>query len=149
MTLLAGINHAAFLTRDLDRLLDFYTEVFGVEVIFSEAAPAFRHAMLRLGDGAVLHPAELQEDSPHAEGIPEMFRRGHLDHLGLNVSSHDAFMEVRQRLLARGASDGAISDLGPQWCMWFVDPDGMRAEVCWVRDPELRGFHAPTPLALD
>jgi len=78
-----------------------------------------------------------------------MFARGHLDHLGLNAGSHEALLELRRRLMAAGATDGEVSDLGPQWCLWFRDPDGMRAEVCWTRDLTLRGYHAPTPLAVE
>jgi catechol 2,3-dioxygenase-like lactoylglutathione lyase family enzyme len=148
MSLLAGINHAALVTNDLDGLVAFYTEVFGVEVIFQESSPALRHAMLQVGVGAVLHPVELR-DHAHARGIPETFQRGHLDHLGLNVTSRTAFLEARSRLIARGATDGTISDLGPQWSLWFTDPDGMKAELIWIHDPALRGFHGPTPLQLE
>jgi len=77
-----------------------------------------------------------------------MFGRGHLDHLGLSVASRESFLEVRRRLIAAGASDGEVSDLGPKWCLWFRDPDGMHTEVCWTRDPSLRGYHAPVPLDL-
>jgi catechol 2,3-dioxygenase-like lactoylglutathione lyase family enzyme len=142
-TLLSGFNHAALMTRDLDRLIEFYTGVFGAEVIFAEEAP-MRHAMLRIGEHSHLHPVEMR-DNPHAQGTAAMFDRGHVDHLGLNVATQEAFQEVRRRLIARGASDGVVSDLGPQLCMWFDDPDGMRAEVCWIRDRS-QGFHAPEPL---
>jgi catechol 2,3-dioxygenase-like lactoylglutathione lyase family enzyme len=146
MTLLSGIQHAAVMTRDLDRFVAFYTSVFEAEVVFSESVPGLRHAILRIGSGIVLHPAEVPS-SPDGEGRAEMFARGHLDHLGLQAGSREALLELRRRLIAAGASDGAISDLGPQWCLWFRDPDGMRAEVCWTRDPTLRGYHAPAPLA--
>jgi hypothetical protein len=53
---------------------------------------------------------------------------------------------VRARLVARGASDGAVTDLGPKLSFWFTDPDGMHVEVDWVRDPSLQGFHAPVPV---
>ena len=49
-------------------------------------------------------------------------------------------------LVALGASDGAVTDLGPQLSFWFVDPDGMHIAVDWVRDPSLQGFHAPRPV---
>jgi len=148
MSLLAGFNHAALVTNDLDRLVEFYTEVFGVEVIFEEASPELRHAMLKVGEGAVLHPVELRGHA-HATGVPGTFQRGHLDHLGLNVATQGAFLEARRRLIDRAATDGAISDLGPQWSLWFTDPDGMKAELIWIHDPALQGFHAPTPLQLD
>lgn len=145
MTLLQGINHAAIVTANLSRFIDFYASVFEADVIFQEQTPELCHAMLRIGPGTVLHAVEAA-GSAHAAGVAEMFGRGHLDHLGLNVASREALEELRQRLLARGASDGVLGDLGPQLSFWFRDPDGMLAEVCWIRDPELRGFHAPEPL---
>ncbi|HKU38335.1 MAG TPA: VOC family protein [Polyangiales bacterium] len=148
MTLLSGIHHAAVMTKDLDRFVAFYSDVFGAEVVFRESVPGLRHAILRIGSGIVLHPAEVP-GSPDGEGRAEMFARGHLDHLGLNAGSREALLELRLRLMAAGATDGEISDLGPQWCLWFRDPDGMRAEVCWTRDPTLRGYHAPQPLGLE
>ena len=50
MTLLAGVNHVAVLTTDLDRFVDFYTGVFDLDVVFTETTPAFRHAILRTGE---------------------------------------------------------------------------------------------------
>jgi catechol 2,3-dioxygenase-like lactoylglutathione lyase family enzyme len=35
MTLLSGINHAALITHDLDRVVEFYTSVFGAEVVLA------------------------------------------------------------------------------------------------------------------
>jgi catechol 2,3-dioxygenase-like lactoylglutathione lyase family enzyme len=145
MSLLSGINHAAFITKDLRRFIDFYTTMFDAQLIFEEATPELCHAMLRVGD-SVLHPAELPA-SPYAQASSAMFQRGHVDHLGLTVRSRTAFEEVRRRLVEAGASKGAVSDLGPLRSFWFQDPDGMQAEVCWVSDAELRGFHAPAPLA--
>lgn len=75
-----------------------------------------------------------------------MLQRGHLDHLGLDAPSREAFDEICSRLRARGATDGAVFDLGPQIAVWFTDPDGMEIEVCWNLDPSLHGFHAPQPI---
>jgi len=58
MSLLAGVNHVAVLTDDLDRFVAFYTGVFDIEVVFTESAPAFRHAILRAGPTSWIHPAE-------------------------------------------------------------------------------------------
>ena len=54
---------------------------------------------------------------------------------------------VRQRLVARGASDGHVNDYGALVAVGFTDPDGMSTEVCWLRDPALRDLHPPTTLA--
>jgi catechol 2,3-dioxygenase-like lactoylglutathione lyase family enzyme len=145
MTLLSGINHAAVLTDDLERFVAFYTGVFDAEVIFEEDTPAFRHAMLRVGEVGVLH-AVAQPGNPDGRGRPTMLGRGHLDHLGLHVADEASFEEVRDRLRRAGATDGQVYDLGPQVSLWFTDPDGMAGEVCWDCDRTLRGFHEPVPV---
>ena len=145
MTLTNGINHVAVITSDLDRFLAFYGEVFEIPVLFQEATPAFRHAILRSGASSWRHPAA-PADNAHGAGLPDMFQRGHLDHLALTAASREAFDLVRQRLFERGASDGTVEDLGAFHPLWFRDPDGMRGELCLIVDPELQVFHAPQPL---
>ncbi|MGH3615325.1 MAG: VOC family protein [Pseudonocardia sp.] len=147
MQLLTGINHVAIMTEDLDRFIDFYTGVLEASVVFEETNPQFRHAILTVGGGSVLHPVQMA-GNPHARASSAMTDRGHLDHLALDVPSREAFDEVRRRLVAHGVSDGAVTDLGPKLSFWFVDPDGMHIEVDWVADPSLQGFHAPRPVAL-
>jgi len=75
-----------------------------------------------------------------------MFARGHLDHLALHAPSRAAFDTARQRLMACGASNGVVEDLGAFHALWFTDPDGMRGELALIIDPALSTFHAPRPL---
>jgi catechol 2,3-dioxygenase-like lactoylglutathione lyase family enzyme len=145
MTLVSGINHVAILTQDLQRFIRFYADVFGLELIFEEATPAFSHAILRAGTSAWLHPASIAGNQ-HAAALPEMFARGHIDHIALLAPSVEAFSEIRTRLVACGASRGNVEDLGAMHALWFQDPDGMKGEVCLIVEPSLRGFHAPAPL---
>ena len=84
MSLVSGINHVAVLTADLQRFVAFYREVFDMALLFEETKPAFRHAILRSGPSSWLHPAEVF-GSPHGVGLPQMFGRGHLDHIALTA----------------------------------------------------------------
>jgi catechol 2,3-dioxygenase-like lactoylglutathione lyase family enzyme len=145
MSLVSGVNHVAVLTDDLERFVDFYTGAFELEVVFEEATPAFRHAIVRTGPTSWLHPAQVV-DAAHGAGLPQMFDRGHLDHLALTAASPAAFAEARRRLQDRGATDGAVEDLGAFHSVWFTDPDGMHGELIVIVDPELAGIHAPRPL---
>ncbi len=111
MSLISGINHVAILTRDLDRFIEFYTYAFGVEPIFCESTPHFRHAILRAGTGSWLHPVEIPGNA-HGAAVPEMFARGHLDHLALSAATAVDFEQIRRRLIDAGASDGTIEDAG-------------------------------------
>lgn len=140
-----GINHVAVLTSDLDRFVAFYREVFDLPLIFEEEAPGFRHAILRAGETSWLHPAEVK-GNPHGAALPDMFKRGHLDHLALTAASPEAFAQLRTQLVERGASDGKVEDLGAFHALWFRDPDGMRGEVSLIVDSRLGLFHAPVPL---
>lgn len=143
--MLTGVNHIAVLTQDLDRFVAFYRDVFELDVVFEEATPAFRHAILRTGPTSWLHPAELA-DNPHGTASAAMFDRGHLDHLALSSRDRASFTAARERLVARGATDGTIEDLGAFHSIWFTDPDGMRVELVVIVDDTLQGIHAPRPL---
>ena len=145
MTMLTGVNHVAVLTADLDRFVEFYRDVFELEVVFSETTPAFRHAILRAGEDSWIHPAEVAENA-HGTALPAMFQRGHLDHVALGAASSEHFETLRDRLVARGATDGAVEDLGAFHSIWFTDPDGMQAELTLIVDATLQGIHAPRPL---
>jgi catechol 2,3-dioxygenase-like lactoylglutathione lyase family enzyme len=145
MDLVSGVNHVAVLTADLDRFVDFYTGVFGLERVFSETTPAFRHAILRTGRESWLHPAEIPGNA-HAAAIPAMFRRGHIDHVSLTAASQSSFEEICARLAERGARRGDVEDLGAFHSIWFEDPDGMRAELVVIVNAALEGIHAPRPL---
>lgn len=145
MTLVDGLNHVAILTANLDRFVEFYTSIFEMQLVFEETTPAFRHAIVKAGDGAWLHPVEVQ-GNVHVDALPEMFTRGHIDHLALRAPSSEAFGEIRERLITAEATAGVVEDLGAMHSLWFRDPDGMRGEVCLVVDAALASFHAPRPL---
>ena len=146
MSLLAGLNHVAVVTADLDRFVAFYGRVFDMQEVFREEGPGLRHAILRIADSASwLHPAELPGNT-HAAAISQMFQRGHLDHIALTAHSSEAFEKLRERLVESGASDGRVEDLGAFHSLWFEDPDGMRGELTLLVDPTLEGIHAPRPL---
>ena len=146
MSLITSVNHVAVITDDLDRFIEFYTQVFELDVVFTQTTPAFRHAILRAGATSWLHPAEVS-GNPHGAASPDMFQRGHLDHVALTAADEASFAAARQRLVAREASNGAVDDLGAFHSLWFHDPDGMRGELTLIVDTGLNGIHEPRPLA--
>jgi catechol 2,3-dioxygenase-like lactoylglutathione lyase family enzyme len=145
MPVLAGLNHVAVLTANLDRFIEFYRRIFDLTVVFEERTPALSHAILRISPDSWLHPAELPAN-PHTTGVPAMFQRGHIDHIALSARSKFAFETLRARLVEAGASDGRVDDLGAFHTLWFVDPDGMRGEIALIVDEALQGIHEPRPL---
>ena len=85
--------------------------------------------ILDLGAGAALNVFEV----PGEEIIGDRRRqggRGAIDHFALAVESLEVLEGLRDRLTAAGAEIGEIQQLGPEWSLFFRDPDGMELEVC-------------------
>ena len=131
MTLLNDIHHLAFVTADLDRLIDFYDRVFEAQVKVELEEEGLRHAFIEVGPHTVLHPFQIPGINPPDE--QPMFQRGRLDHFALNAASEDAFKELRRRLMAEGATNGEVTDMGALLIFTFSDPDQGSHEVVWVK----------------
>lgn len=127
--MLNGFNHVAILTDDLDRLEDFYRDVFDVEDVHDMSFEDIHHRLIRVGTRAVLHAFALPAPDP-----APTFQRGRVDHLALNVDEHDEFERLRSRLVDVGASNGEVTDFGALLSVSFEDPDGLACELCWFRD---------------
>jgi catechol 2,3-dioxygenase-like lactoylglutathione lyase family enzyme len=137
-----GFNHVAVITKDADRLLEFYGDVFGAtkSAEVTEGPPgapadlALRLVIVDVGPHSELNVFEMP-DNPEAERQTPMFGRGRLDHLALQAADLDAFEEIRRRLIARGAADEFVTDFGKVLSIFFRDPDGLECEVC-VANPD-------------
>ena len=132
MPLTTGFNHVATLTTDMDLTIGFYQQAFDAEVTF-EIAKRDDHPWMKvidLGGGSALNVFEVPAD----EIIGERRRqggRGAIDHYAVAVDSRATLEAVKERLLAAGAQEvGEIQQLGPEWSLFFRDPDGMELEVC-------------------
>jgi catechol 2,3-dioxygenase-like lactoylglutathione lyase family enzyme len=141
-SLASGINHAAIVTVDADRLASFYVRVFDAWTVEVPSPPGTRSMMVQFTSSCGLALMEVP-DSPHASATTEMLARGHVDHFGIDAPSAAVLEQLRVRLMDEGATDGMISDYGPMLSVYFEDPDGMACEVCWIRDPAFAGPHAP------
>ena len=126
MPLSSGCNHVTIVTKDIDQLIDFYRRNFDAEVRLDLDEGELRHALIDLGQGFSLHPFQLRDQNQHAEALPDMFSRGHIDHFAIDFADEESFEEVRRRLVAEGASQGQTRDFGMVQVMVFEDPDGMQ-----------------------
>lgn len=129
--LLNDIHHLTFVTADMDRLTAFYERVFGARVTLDLEEEGLRHAFIEIGPHTVLHPFQIPGVDP--PGPQPMFERGRLDHFALRAVDEDAFRELHRRLVAEGASDGVVTDMGSLWNLGFTDPDGGGHELIWVK----------------
>ena len=131
-----GIDHVATITNDSDRLQEFYVNVFGATI--ERDGPEFpggpRMTIINIGPNTELNVFEI-DDNTEADRQTPMFGRGRLDHIGLHAASLDAFTEIRERLMAAGASDGTVTEFGRKLSIFFRDPDQMECEVL-VANPD-------------
>lgn len=148
-----GFNHVAFMTRDMDRLQEFYLGVFDARIRSDHVegpadAPPVRMSIIDVGPHSELNVFEMP-DNPDAARQTPMFGRGRIDHLALQAASMAAFEEIRSRLIARGAADEFVTDFGPVLSVFFRDPDGLECEVCVVNPDATGGVVNPpgTPSA--
>lgn len=140
--LLSGINHVAVLTADTDRLSCFYGDVFDAGSETIQERPGFRLTLIHVGRTAELNVFQLEGNEQHLNQVP-MFERGRLDHLALEAASIEAFDTIRDRLVARDASDGFVTDFGHVLSLFFRDPDGLEAEVCVANPDAQPGVNNP------
>jgi catechol 2,3-dioxygenase-like lactoylglutathione lyase family enzyme len=125
--LLDGVNHIAILTDDTDRLVHFYQDVFDAKVSSRQQIGPGTLTMIDIGPRSELNVFELEDKDDYKRG--SMFSHGPIDHMGLQAADRDAFVEIRRRLMARGASDGFVTDFGRAHSVFFRDPDGLECEV--------------------
>ena len=140
--LLRGFNHVAVLTADTDRLHAFYRDVFDASVLHDENDGQVRFSLVDLGPHARLNVFQIVGNAEAEHQVP-MFGRGRLDHFGLEAASQEAFDEIRGRLIAKGASDGFVTDFGPALSVFFRDPDGLEGEVLFEYRPNTTEMHPP------
>ena len=134
--LLDGFNHVAILTNDSKRLHAFYEEVFDASVPRNGPETGdedLRLSVVHVGPHSELNVFEIKGNAEADRQTP-MFGRGRIDHIALHAESLQAFEKIRDRLIARGASDGFVTDFGPILSVFFRDPDGLECEVC-VQNP--------------
>ncbi len=131
--LLDGVNHVAILTDNTDRFVRFYEEVFDATVSNRQSIGPGTLTMVDIGPRTELNVFEVHGDDAPELTRGSMFGHGPIDHIGLQAADRDAFVEIRRRLMARGASDGFVTDFGRAHSVFFTDPDGLEGEVLlWI-----------------
>jgi len=145
--LTSGFNHVAILTGDTDRLVEFYRDVFGAEVLRDGPEPGnddgdLRMTVVHVGPASELNVFEIKGNTEASRQTP-MFARGRIDHLALQAESLESFETIRERLIERGAADDFVTDFGPILSVFFRDPDGLECEVCVANPDAVPGASNP------
>lgn len=129
--LLDGVNHIAWISKDVARLGRFYAEVFDADVGPTRPHgqdPGETMTVIRIGAHTEINIVTIEGNTEVDRQTP-MWGRGRIDHFGLSAASPEAFETIRGRLVDAGASDGTVNDFGSVHSMFFRDPDGLEGEV--------------------
>jgi len=121
------LNHAVLFVSDIERAVDFYTDVFDFEVIARE--PRANAAFLRTPGSDNHHDLGLFGLGPNA--APKVRGSIGLYHLAWQVPTIDDLAEARAALVEAGAITGESSH-GATKSVYGVDPDGNEFEVMWL-----------------
>ena len=157
---LRGINHLALVCRDMERTVDFYTNVLGMPLIKTIKLPfgMGQHFFFGLGNGDALaffwfpnapEPAPGVASPAGLPGTGEITTAvGSMNHVAFDVPP-ERFEEYRRKLLDKGVQVGEVmnhddSDIGVAKevhpgvfvrSIYFFDPDGILLEfACWLRE---------------
>ena len=101
--LLDGVNHIAWISKDVARLGRFYADVFEAEVGETrDHGPGETMTTIRIGPHTELNIV-VQDGNTEADRQTPMWHRGRIDHVGLQAASPEAFDAIRERIVAAGA----------------------------------------------
>jgi catechol-2,3-dioxygenase len=144
------LNHAVLYIRDVDRSVDFYTNVLGFRVVGSFPGAAFVQAPDSTND----HDLGLFEIGAQAADSPAGRTAVGLYHLAWEV---DTLAELKRLagVLAEAGSLVGSSDHTTSKSLYAKDPDGIEFEVVWlvpgdkVAEAKASGAQGVRPLSLD
>jgi len=128
--LLNGVNHIAWISKDVARLGAFYATVFDAVVgPTRDHGPGETMTAIDVGPSTQLNVFVI-DGNTEADRQTPMWGRGRIDHIGFAAASEEAFETIRGRLVESGASDGTVNNFGPVVrSVFFRDPDGLEGEV--------------------
>jgi len=121
-------GHIGLNVTDLDRATEFYSDIFGFQILTRSNEPGRRYAFLgsvEAGPALTLWEQSSGQFAPRMPG---------LHHLSFQAETVDAVREIEQHVRRRGIPlihDGLVihqegADSGG---IFFEDPDGIRLEV--------------------
>jgi catechol-2,3-dioxygenase len=116
------LNHAVLYVRDVDRSVEFYTELLGFRVVHRRPTAAFLRAAESDNDHD-LGLFQVRGPSTRGSGVG-------LYHLAWSVNTLPELATFAERLTTAGALVGS-SDHAVSKSLYGKDPDGLEFEISW------------------
>jgi catechol 2,3-dioxygenase-like lactoylglutathione lyase family enzyme len=165
---LRGVNHLALVCKDMDRTVDFYSNVLGMPLTKTIELPGGmgQHFFFDIGRGDSLAFFWFPESPERAPGVASPAKmvgegsiataHGSMNHIAFDIQP-EKMEEYRERLQAKGIEvteivnhdnspmqvSATVTDVVFIRSMYFFDPDGVMLEfAAWTRelgDDEARG----------
>ena len=148
---LGGINHVALVCSDMEKTVDFYSNVLGMPLIKSLDLPdgAGQHFFFDAGNGDFVAFFWFADAPDRVPGIGDIVSAvSTMNHLAFHVPA-EKFDEYRQRLRDKGVRVGPVlnhdeSEMQVSRTVhpgvyvrsfYFTDPDGITLEfACWTKE---------------
>ncbi|MGV6871927.1 VOC family protein [Pseudochelatococcus sp. B33] len=137
------LNHAAWVTHDVEATYDFYTRIMGMEIastVIDDAVPStgdafpYFHIFFKMKDGSTFAFFE-------APGLPAPAKSTHpaydiFTHIALEVDTVEELQKWHNWLLANNIDVVGPTDHGIIMSIYFFDPNGVRLEITTPLDKD-------------
>jgi catechol 2,3-dioxygenase-like lactoylglutathione lyase family enzyme len=115
------------MTGDLDRLADFYTTMFGAQIMArSEGTP--RKCFVKLTADTSLHLFEVGPERAR-RADDDAFDPGSINHFAIEARDPGEFVHFRAGLIQAGRADETVYDAPDLYTIFATDPDGLFIEL--------------------
>lgn len=138
-----GVHHITLTGADRQTSIDFWEGVLGMPFVFDQPNldnPNEGHLYFDPGDGRLITVFTNEERKPDPRRTPT--EPGCVHHLAFNVC-RAVFVQVAERLEARGVEHSGAKDRGFMDSIYFKDPLGLLIELaCYRFEPPTGCSHA-------
>jgi len=140
----AMLNHAAYVTHDVEATADFYTRVMGMEMastVFDDRIPStgdafpYFHVFFRMRDGSTIAFFEAPDIPLPAEATHPAYDI--FNHIALQATDREEVMQWHDWLISNDVEVvGPTDHNGLIFSVYFHDPNGIRLEITAPLDPD-------------
>jgi catechol 2,3-dioxygenase-like lactoylglutathione lyase family enzyme len=146
-----GVHHLALTCKDMDRTVEFYTRVLGMQLSATLDLPGgWKHFFFDMGGGNQLAffwfpDAAEGKKGEQFPGAPwKAMPTAAMHHIAFAVEDVQALERARETLIAEGIRVTEVWDHDFCKSIYFRDPDGIQLELAaWVRPLDERDLTEP------